>query len=136
MKKQIFVFGNPDLEMDSLPIRILPELQKIFPEIEFEVLDPNEEWEIPAEITIIDTVEDISKPQMFYDLKNFRPPPRLTMHDFDAYSNLRHLQKIGKLKKITVIAIPPNFDPMRASLLPIHFEKMRGAAHAGIVGAD
>lgn len=41
----IFVFGSPDLKIDSLPLRILPKLQEHFPNIKFIVKDPNEEWE-------------------------------------------------------------------------------------------
>src|SRR3989338_8707865 len=52
----VFVFGNAALEQDSLPLCILPELQKKFPQIEFRALDPNEEWDAPKEMIVIDTV--------------------------------------------------------------------------------
>jgi hypothetical protein len=110
----IYVFGNPDLPMDSLPLRILHELRKKFPRIQFEVKDPNEEWEAPEELTIIDTVEGIREVTVFDDLSQFAAAPRVTMHDFDALTNLRYLQKLGKIKKVRVIGVPMNISEAEA----------------------
>ncbi|MGC9968502.1 MAG: hypothetical protein ABSC29_02105 [Minisyncoccia bacterium] len=106
----VYVFGNPDLPADSLPLRILPELQKRFPQVQFEVKDPNEEWDVPEELTIIDTVEGINEVTVFDDLAKFAAVPRVTMHDFDALTNLRYLQKLGKFKKIKIIGVPGAMD--------------------------
>lgn len=103
----VFVFGNPDLAQDSLALQILPELQKEFPQTEFIVQDPNEEWEVPEELIIIDSVVGIARVQVFDSLKEFTTSPRLTLHDFDALTNLRYFQKLGKLKKITIVGLPP-----------------------------
>ncbi len=105
---RVFVFGNPDLPQDSLPLRILPELRKCFPQISFEVKDPHEEWESPSKITILDTVCGIGKVTVFTGLSPFVDSPKLTVHDFDALSNLQLLQKLGKLKEIRIIGIPPD----------------------------
>ena len=102
----VFVFGNPDVVGDSLPIRILPSLQKEFPNLSFQVLDPNEEWDIPEDLVIIDTVHGINEVTVFTDLDRFSASPNVSLHDFDAYTNLRLLQKLGKLKKITIIGVP------------------------------
>jgi len=107
MKNTIYIFGNPDLEMDSLPIRLLPELETRFPEIAFVVLDPNEEWLIPEEMVMIDTVVGIKELTVFNDLKHFIEAPRISVHDFDAFFNLIYLQKLGKLKKIKIFGLPP-----------------------------
>jgi hypothetical protein len=107
---KVFVFGNEDLTEDNLPIRILPELQKKFPEIEFEIKDPNEEWEIPEELTVLDTAVGIKEVTVFDNLENFSKAPRVGMHDFDALTNLRYLQKLGKIKKIKIIALPQNMQ--------------------------
>ena len=104
----IYVFGNPDLPADSLPLRMLPELQKQFPRLQFEIKDPNEEWDVPEELTIVDTVRGIESITVFDDLTKFAAAPRLTMHDFDALSNLLYLQKLGKLKKTRIIGVPPD----------------------------
>ncbi|MBU1908161.1 hypothetical protein KKF59_03475, partial [Patescibacteria group bacterium] len=92
----VFVFGNPDLVQDSLPLKLLPRLRDAMTEIEFKTVDPNEEWETEENTTIIDTVINIKEPRVFTDLESFSPSPRLTMHDFDAYTNLKLLKKIGK----------------------------------------
>lgn len=118
--KTIIVFGNPDLPMDSLPLRILPELKKRVPDAQFLLLDPNEEWftlsevEGPQDVTVIDTVQGIEKVTVFADLKHFASAPRLTMHDFDALSYLRYLEKLGKVKKVTVIGVPPEIEEAKA----------------------
>jgi len=103
----IFIFGNPNLEIDSLPLRVLPALKKHFPDIDFIILDPNEEWKIPDEMVMIDTVVGIKELTIFNDLKHFIEAPRVSVHDFDAFFNLIYLQKLGKLKKIKIFGIPP-----------------------------
>jgi len=111
---EIYVFGNPEIENDSLPLKILPELQKKFPEIKFGIKDPNEEWEIPEELTIIDTVLGIDEIKIFEDLKSFSKSPNISLHDFDVYSNLRYLEKLEHLKKIKIIGIPPIISQEKA----------------------
>jgi len=103
---KIFVFGNLDLVMDSLPLKMLPELRKKFPQIEFVVQDPNEEWEVPENLVVLDTAVGIKEVMVFDDLEKFTPPPRVSMHDFDALTNLRYLKKLGKLKSVKIIAVP------------------------------
>lgn len=106
----VFVFGNAALEADSLPLRILPDLKKTLPNIEFQTLDPNEEWDMPEETIVIDTVLGIKDITVFDSLEQFSAAPRITMHDFDALANLRLLSKLGKLKKIKIIGVPPHLD--------------------------
>lgn len=116
--KTVLIFGNPDLPEDSLPLKILPELRKLHPEISFKITDPNEEWDIPAlsstnvpeEITVIDTAIEINEITIFDTLEKFSPAPRVSLHDFDALANLRLLQKLGKIKKIKIIGIPPDYS--------------------------
>jgi hypothetical protein len=103
----VYVFGNPELPEDSLPLRLLPELKQRLPQVEFAAKDPNEEWDVPEELTLIDTVVGIPEPRLFESLDIFAAAPRLTAHDFDAYANLRLLQKMGRLKKIRIIGLPP-----------------------------
>jgi hypothetical protein len=111
---KIFVFGNIDLKEDNLPLRILPQLQKRFPNVEFVVKDPNEEWDVPEEITVLDTAVGIKEVAVFDSLEKFGKVPRVGMHDFDALTNLRFLWKLGKIKKIKIIAIPPDLEEKEA----------------------
>lgn len=110
----VYVFGNPDLPEDSLPIRLISQLHKKFPNIVFVVKDPNEEWDVPKHLIAIDTAVGIDRVQEFHSLESFHTSPRVSMHDFDALAQLRLLQKIGKLKKITIIGVPPKKTPNTA----------------------
>lgn len=114
IKKKIFVFGNEDLEMDSLPIKILPELREKFPNLDFVQVDPNEEWNIPEEVFVLDTAVGINDVTVFESLDKFSKPPRVGMHDFDALTNLRYLWKLGKIKKIKIIAVPVGISESEA----------------------
>lgn len=107
---EVWLFGNPDVPEDALPLRLLPRLRIRFPQTQFVVKDPNEEWEIPEHLTVIDTVVGIDRVQQFNDLESFAQSPRVSLHDFDALANLRLLQKLGKLKNVTIIGVPPKFN--------------------------
>jgi hypothetical protein len=111
----VFVFGNPDLAMDSLPLRLLPEMRRRLPGVYFQVKDPNEEWDVPEDLIIVDTVVGITEPRLFLNLDDFADAPRLSMHDFDAFANLRLLQKIGRLKTVRVIGLPPDLGESAAA---------------------
>jgi hypothetical protein len=110
----IFVFGNPDLTLDALPLRLVPQLQAKFPQHEFAIKDPNEEWDVPERLVVIDTVRGISDVKEFHGLDTFSSAPRVSMHDFDALTQLRLLQKLGKLKEVTIIGVPPDMDEQKA----------------------
>ncbi|MEI6842951.1 MAG: hypothetical protein WCK48_00355 [bacterium] len=108
--QKIFIFGNIDLPNDSLPLRILPKLEELFPHISFEIKDPNEEWEVEENIVVIDTVVGIQDITIFDNLESFSKIPRVGMHDFDALTNLRYLKKLGKIKNVVIVGIPPKMD--------------------------
>lgn len=113
-QKQVFVFGNIDIQNDSLPLRIMPKLQEKFPDIKFEIRDPNEEWDAPEEFVVIDTVIGIKGVKIFNTLDKFLSAPRVSMHDFDFLTNLQYLIKLGKIKKIKIIGMSPDMDEMEA----------------------
>ncbi len=93
--------------MDSGPLRLLPALRATFPDVSFETLDPNEEWDVPRHMHIIDTVVGIDTITVFNGLEHFMKAPRMTCHDFDAYANLLLLRKLGKIDDVTIIGVPP-----------------------------
>lgn len=107
---KITVFGNPDLEIDNLPIRLLPKLREAFPGIEFETEDPNnldlpdippgEEWIIMDAVAGIKdvcwlTVDDIAT-----------PTAHLTAHDYDLASYLLLAKKALGTLSIRILGIP------------------------------
>jgi len=110
-KMKILVFGNPDHEPDALPLKILPEVRKRLPDIEFVVADPNEEWDVGGDLTIIDTAINLTEPRVFDSLDAFEAAPRVSMHDFDALANLRLMLKLGIISSVRVIALPPQISP-------------------------
>lgn len=116
----IYVFGNPDLRIDSLPLRILPKLKKELPEAEFKIRDPNEEWDdIQSEFIAIDTAVNVRQPCVVDDLRLFNEPPRSSLHDFDALMNLKLLHKLGRLKKIKLICLPPDIPEKEALMFTV-----------------
>ncbi len=111
----VYIFGNEDIMADSLPVRILPELRKRCSGIDFLVKDPNEDFELPESVVIIDVVAGPKKAHIFDSLDDFQAPPHLTLHDFDLFSYLQLLKKVGKLpQKIKIIGIPPTISEEEA----------------------
>jgi Ni,Fe-hydrogenase maturation factor len=110
----VFIFGNPDLPVDALPLRLVPQLQAKFPQHVFEIKDPNEEWDVPDKLIVIDTVKGIDEIKEFHGLDSFASAPRVSMHDFDALAQLRFMQKLGKLKEVNIIGVPPEMGEQKA----------------------
>ncbi len=108
---EIFVFGNPIVETDSLPITLLPALREQFSGVTFTTLDPNENWNVPRHMYIIDTVVGIEEPRVFETLEGFMASPRVSCHDFDAYANIMLMKKLGKIDGVTIVGVPPNLEP-------------------------
>ena len=106
-KKTIYIFGNPLLDFDNLPLKLVLKLRKIFPEIDFLIADPTENLKLHhKEFIIIDTIEGIKKVALVNDLDTIKTEKIYSLHDFDLGFNLKLLQKIGKLSKIKIIGVP------------------------------
>ncbi len=111
---KVFIFGNEEVEIDSLPIQIIDDLKAALPNIDFVIKDPNEEWGIPEELVMIDTAVGLNQVTAFDNLDHFTKAPNFSMHDFDALTNLLFLKKLGRLKKIKIIGIPPTISKEKA----------------------
>ena len=103
---EVWIFGNEDYRPDSLPLKIQPTLKKLFPQINFIVQDPNENWQLPNKLFIIDTVAGIKDVTTFDSLDNFINSQSLTTHDFDLALKLQWLNKLKKLPPFLIIGIP------------------------------
>jgi Ni,Fe-hydrogenase maturation factor len=104
---KVLVFGNPLVKGDSLPLRMLPELRKAFPGIEFREFDAAEDLEREGrELLIIDSVRGIGKVGIYKDTDAFLESPRFSLHDFDLPIYLRLLKKAGIVEKVTIIGVP------------------------------
>jgi len=114
MKKTIYIFGNPSLDFDNLPIKLKPKLKEAFPNFEFILKDPNENLHPENdELIIIDTVvgpEKIIILDNLEEIDKIETSPNYSMHDFDLGFNLKLLKKIGSLKKVTIFGVPSGMD--------------------------
>ena len=115
MSADVWVFGNLDLEEDSLPLRILPQLQRQRPDLAFRVRDPMEEWDdVPDPLIVVDTVKGLEKVAVFTDLNTFETAPAVSLHDLDLLAQLQFLKKVGKLGHVVVVGVPPTLQPDEA----------------------
>jgi len=125
-KQTIYIFGNPLLSFDNLPIKLKPKLEKAFPQINFIIQDPNENIK-PSyvktsegrpntikELVIIDTVVGIDKVMIIDNINDIELNNVYSMHDFDLGFNLKLLKKIGQLDKITIFGVPQKYDKNKA----------------------
>lgn len=110
---KIYVFGNLLLKKDNLPLRILPKLQKVFPQISFQVVDPNENFppHNEKEIIILDTVIGIAEPKIynFEDLQEIKKSP-VSPHDYDLLMHLLLLKKLKKIDRVKIIGLPQKYN--------------------------
>jgi len=126
--KTIYIFGNPLLEEDSLPIKLVPELRKKFPEIKFVVQDPNENLKPEdGKLFIIDTVLGINKVEIIDNLDRIQSDKIYSAHDFDLGFNLKLLAKIGELKKVAIFGVPVKIagkEALKQLSAKIHAQKV------------
>lgn len=112
---KVLVFGNPLLENDSLPLKLLPELKNKFPDIEFKEIDPTEDLEKQGKhLIILDTVEGINKVVILNSIEQLHANKIYSMHDFDLAYNLKLLKKIGKVDSVKIIGVPMEIDKQKA----------------------
>ncbi len=111
MIKKIYIFGNPLLDFDSLPIKMAPGLSRLFPALTFEIIDPNENLHPENQtLVVIDTVINATEPFLINDIEMLELSPRYSMHDLDLAFTLKLLKKIGSLKYVYIIGVPPDYE--------------------------
>ena len=104
---KILVFGNPLVEKDSIPLKLIGKLRKIFPDIEFKEFDPTENLEKEGkELYILDAVEGIEKVMLIKDIDSIKTSKIYSMHDFDLSYMLKLLKKLKYLKKVRIFGVP------------------------------
>lgn len=107
-KKTIYILGNELVDFDSMPLKLLPLLNKQCPHILFKRFDPTEELAIKkdSEIVFLDTIINSNKVAIYTDLNIFENKKTSNVHDYDLYLYLSLLKKLGKIKKIKIIGVP------------------------------
>ena len=104
---KVLVFGNPFLENDSLPLRLLSKLRERFSDIEFKEVDPTEGLESEGrDLVIIDSVEGIDEVVEIDSIERLHTNRVCSMHDFDLAYNLKLLKKVGKIDSVRIIGVP------------------------------
>jgi Ni,Fe-hydrogenase maturation factor len=113
--RKILVFGNPLVKKDSLPVKIIPDLQKVFPDIIFEQFDAAEELQKEGdEIFIIDSVEGIKNAMVINDIDMLLAGKACSLHDFDLGHTLKLLKKIRAIGRVTIFGVPMNISKKEA----------------------
>lgn len=102
----VYVVGNPVVRRDNVPFRILPQLRRAFPSVEFREADPNENFVPEDRSIIIDTVEGIDSVRSFDSLDDFAAHHTVSAHDYDLAFHLRVLQKLHKIRSVTILGVP------------------------------
>jgi hypothetical protein len=104
---KFLVFGNPLLDNDSLPLRLMGPLRKRFPSFEFREFDPSENLEREGrDLMIIDTAEGIEKVTLLTDIDSIATSKIYSMHDFDLGFSLKLLKKAGYIDSARVFCVP------------------------------
>jgi Ni,Fe-hydrogenase maturation factor len=103
--KTIYVFGNPLVKEDSLPLKLIGKLRKEFPSLEFKEFDTVEDL-TERELSIIDTVKGIKKVELIEDIDKIVTDKIYSMHDFDLGYNLKLLKKMKMIDKVRIFGIP------------------------------
>ncbi len=115
-KRTVLVCGNVLVPDDSLPLRLMPLLQKEFPAAEFITFDPTREEFPPAPqpLFIIDSVEGLQEVKVLHDLAGVQEGGHFTSHDLDLGAQLLLLTKLGRIGPVTIIGVPRKMDGKKA----------------------
>jgi len=103
---KISVFGNFDLKEDNAAIKSIPWLKKKYPGVEIKIEDPVEGLKPVDDWIIVDACAGINKITVFEDLDKFESLRRVSVHDYEVAMELKLLKKLGKIKKLKIIAVP------------------------------
>ena len=113
---KVSVFGNPDVKIDSLVVKLVPKLQKKFSELEIRVEDPSEGLKPPEKgmWVILDVAKGVDRIRVFEDLDKLVTEKWVSLHDYDVSMELKLLKRIGKVKEIKIVAVPMEMDKKKA----------------------
>ncbi len=114
MFKTIYVFGNPLVKEDSMPLKLIDKLRKEFPSLLFKEFDTVEDLDLEKELNIIDTVKGIKKVELIEDIDKIITDKIYSMHDFDLGYNLKLLKKMKMIDKVRIFGIPSNMKEKEA----------------------
>ncbi|HSF50157.1 MAG TPA: hypothetical protein VLA74_05280 [Nitrososphaeraceae archaeon] len=107
---KVLVFGNKLVKKDNLPLKLIPHLEKEFPEIEFKEFDSVEDLQNEGSlIYIIDSVENIENVTIIYNIDQIEISNNFyTIHDMDLGYMLKLMKKVNMIDKVIIFGIPIN----------------------------
>ena len=113
---KVSVFGNREVKEDSLVVELLPELKKRLVKVRFKLEDPVEGLSPPdeGEWVIVDVAKGVKGVKMIRDLDKLETSRRVSLHDYDLGMELKLLKKLGKVKKVRIIAVEMGMDKKKA----------------------
>jgi len=117
VKKAVLVFGNPQVENDSIALKVANALKgsKNNSRFSFEFVNsPEELRNYGKDLLIMDAVEGLDRVELIDGLDTIRLSPRITTHDFDLTFNLKLLEKAKKIDKVSIIGIPQEYQVQEA----------------------
>lgn len=120
---KIFLFGNQDHAQDNIAFIVADKLKTKFKDLEFVTIKPNQDlpFENQEQVIILDAVEGIEEITSITqeNIDKIQLPPRFSAHDFDLGFQLKYLQKLGKIRKFTIIGLPMRKEIIMTRLLKI-----------------
>ena len=111
---RVYVCGNPLVEVDSLPVRLLPKLRSRLSSVDFIEFDPTEDLPKEQTLVFVDTVINAKEVLLIDDIERFVQTKALSLHDFDLGLNLKLAKKMGSVKKVFIIGVPPDISEKKA----------------------
>jgi len=112
--KTIYVFGNPLVKEDSLPLKLINKLKKEFPSLQFKEFDTVEDLELEEELNIIDTVKGIKRVELINDIEKISTNKIYSLHDFDLGYNLKLWKKMKMIDKVRIFGVPVKISEKEA----------------------
>lgn len=107
MKQTIYFLGNNHFKNDKIADNIISQLKKKFPALAFQHLDPTDEFPIEKHLVLLDTIINTNKVVVLKDIEKIVASPMVSVHDMDLGMSLKLAQKMGNIKDVTIIGLPP-----------------------------
>ena len=132
---KLYVFGNPEVESDNNAIKTSEKLKRNFTEIEFIYVKINEDLPFIGEenVVLMDVIEGLEEVKVLSEkaFSKLLLGPRNSVHDFDLGFQLKYLNKIGKLNKVTIIGLPMlhevNYNSVQSILRKLVAQDIQGS---------
>lgn len=137
---KVYIFGNPDLIFDRHALAISKHYQsgkrsELAKHLDFVFVNPNADLPFAGEehVVIIDGIAGIETVTVLHEaeISRLQLTPRTTVHDFDLGFQLKYLQKIKKLGKVTLIGLPleqpVDYDSVHSILRKLVEQDMHGS---------